>query len=251
MAYPVRTLVRPAVLAGQANGRLPTRILDTTPGQAGGLAVQLVKPAARAWRALSAAASDAGHVLKLSGAGCGYRSYEVQERIFRQRYTTTYLAGRPYKTWNEVRWYQRLGTAVAAVPGTSNHGWGLAVDVGEERDSDLDTEPLDSGTLAWLLANEERFGWSHELQSEPWHLRYFTGDRIPQAVLDHERPDTEGDDVKNYTVLIIKDKGFHVLTPVGTRIWIPTFEDYAGWVGGGANETTITEQQLQVIPEAK
>lgn len=187
MAYPVRALVRPAVLAGQQNGRLPDAILVSTPGQAGGALVRLVEPAARSWRALCAAALTAGHVLKATSAADSFRSYAIQERIFRERYTTTYLAGRPYKTWNGVRWYQRPGTAVAAVPGTSNHGWALAVDTGEERDSDAGAESLDSATLGWLLANEETYGWSHEVQSEPWHLRYFPGDQIPAAVLAYEQ----------------------------------------------------------------
>lgn len=207
MAFPVRTLSRPSALAGQSNGRLSPAILSSTPGLAGGLEVQLVGPASRAWRALSAAALGAGHVLKLSGAGCGYRPYAIQERIFRERYTTTYLRGRPYRYWNGRRWYQKAGTAVAAVPGTSNHGWGLAVDVGEERDSDLETEPLDDPTLAWLLANEERFGFSHEVQSEPWHLRYFAGDRTPQAVLDFEAAPVPEEDDMPPTLRLIRGQG--------------------------------------------
>lgn len=186
MAYPVRTVTLPAVLAGKPNGKLPKDILVVTPGLAGGVDVLLVRPAARAWRALTAAAADAGHILKAVGGADSYRSYEWQERIFRQRYTTTPIKGRPTKRWLNQTWYQRPGTAVAAVPGTSNHGFGLAVDTGEERDTDAGAESLDQPTLAWLLANEERFGFSHEVQSEPWHLRYFAGDAIPAAVLAHE-----------------------------------------------------------------
>jgi hypothetical protein len=88
--------------------------------------------------------------------------------------------------WNGQRWYQRPNTAVAAVPGTSNHGWALAIDTGEENDTDVATDPLDNVTLAWLVANEGRFGFSHELQSEPWHIRYWSGDSIPAAVLEFE-----------------------------------------------------------------
>lgn len=187
MAYPVRSLSRPACLSGQSNGRLSASIMREVPGQAGGVGVLLAEPAARAWRALCAAAAGAGHTLKISHSTNAYRPYADQERIFRDRYTTTYLPGRPYRYWNGKRWYQRPGTAVAAVPGTSNHGWGLAVDTGEERDWDLAAEPIDDGTLAWLLANEQTFGFSHEVQSEPWHIRYFAGDSIPAAVLAYER----------------------------------------------------------------
>jgi hypothetical protein len=59
---------------------------------------------------------------------------------------------------------------------------------------------LDSGTLRWLIDNEHRFGFSHELQSEPWHIRYWAGDNIPAAVLEYETnrpqsPATEEEDM--------------------------------------------------------
>lgn len=187
MAFPVRTITRSALLIGQANGKLDPNILMSTPGQAGGPTVILIKPAARAWRAMCAAAKRSGHTLKATSVADSYRIYAIQERIFRDRYTTSYLAGRPYRMWNGRRWYQKPGTAVAAVPGTSNHGWGQAVDTGEERDSDAGTESLDDPTLRWIIDHAQTYGWSHEIQSEPWHLHYFAGDRIPQAVLDYER----------------------------------------------------------------
>jgi hypothetical protein len=187
MAFPVRTMTRSALLTGQTNGKLDAKILLSTSGQLGGSTVILVKPAARAWRALCAAAKRAGHILKATSVADSYRIYEIQERIFRDRYTTTYLPGRPYKVWNGRRWYQKPGTAVAAVPGTSNHGWASAVDAGEERDSDRSAESFDDPTLRWLIANEQTYGFSHEIQSEPWHLRYFAGDNIPPAVIAYER----------------------------------------------------------------
>lgn len=183
MAFPVHAVTRPAVLHGQHNGRLDTDILVTMPGQDGGPEIRLVKPAARAWLALCAAALEAGHTLKSTGFADSYRPFKVQRRIFLQRYTTTPLANRPSKVWKGERYFQRPKTAEAAVPGTSNHGWGLAVDTGEERDHDTGTERLSKKGLAWLLANEERFGFSHEVQSEPWHIRYFAGDDAPAAVV--------------------------------------------------------------------
>jgi len=229
MAYPVDPLVKPSVLSGQSNGKLPSSILVSTPGQAGGAEVRLVAPAARAWRALTSAALKAGHVLKPTSLNDSFRPYTVQERIFRERYTTTYLAGRPYKTWNGQRWYQKPNTAVAAVPGTSNHGWGLAVDTGEERDSDAAAESLDSATLNWLVANEQRFGFSHEVQSEPWHIRYNTGDKIPQAVLDFEKGSstpTEEDEMADQIVWFkVGDNGPHCYRLTGLMgKWMPTHD---------------------------
>ncbi|HEY0345449.1 MAG TPA: M15 family metallopeptidase [Solirubrobacteraceae bacterium] len=51
----------------------------------------------------------------------------------------------------------------AAVPGTSNHGWGIAVDI-----------PFPKAQ-AWILRNGERYGWSHDEGArvgEIWHYRY-------------------------------------------------------------------------------
>jgi hypothetical protein len=186
MAFPVHAVTRPAVLAGQHNGRLDEDILVTVPGQDGGPEVRLVPPAARAWRALCAAALAAGHTLKSTGGPDSYRPFDVQKKIFLERYTKTVLPGRPSKVWKGDRYYQKPKTAEAAVPGTSNHGWGLAVDTGEERDHDSGTERLSKKGLAWLVANEETYGFSHEVQSEPWHIRYFAGDHAPAAVVEAE-----------------------------------------------------------------
>jgi LAS superfamily LD-carboxypeptidase LdcB len=36
--------------------------------------------------------------------------------------------------------------------------------------------------LDWLLKNAHLYGFSWEVQSEPWHLRYVAGDDVPEAV---------------------------------------------------------------------
>jgi hypothetical protein len=189
VAYPKRTIVRSRLLAGQLNGRLDPKILVTVkplPG-VGGADIRLIAPAARGYTALRAAGFAAGHVFKPTSLADSYRTLNQQSDVFRARYTRTFLSGRPYRTWNGQRWYQRPGTAVAAVPGTSNHGWAAAIDMGEERDSDAASEPLDTPTLQWLLANEQRFGFFHSTDSEPWHIDWFPGDAVPEAVLEYER----------------------------------------------------------------
>ena len=116
--------------------------------------------------------------------------------LFRHRYTSTTPTSRDRtgKTWNGVRYYRTSG-APCAVPGTSNHGWGLAIDLAIDADGDEQFEwppkSLNSTALAWLRANAPRYGFSWEgtpgtSSFETWHLRYVTGDRVPQAVLDHE-----------------------------------------------------------------
>lgn len=172
MAFPVRPILVPSVLSGKSNGRLPSDILITIPGKPRGQDLRLVTPAARSVKALVAAA-DAAHVTLR--AVSSYRPYEIQVAIFTDRYTTTYLPGRPSKVWQGRRYWQKLGTATAAVPGFSNHGWGLAIDW-----------EVNGRITDWLVANEQRYGFSHEIQTEPWHIRYFSGDFIMPAVREYE-----------------------------------------------------------------
>lgn len=209
MAFPVTVIRRPRALEGLANGRIPADKLVSIPGLGGGPVVRLIEPAARAWRAMTTTALSDGHVLKATSAADSFRPFEVQERIFRDRYRTDFKAGAASKVWNGVRWYHWSG-ATAAVPGTSNHGWAMAVDTGEESDRDPATENLDAGTLAWLVTRAADFGWSWELQSEPWHLHYWAGDAIPAAVLDFEQgkaPGASPRDEEDEVVRVIWFKG--------------------------------------------
>ena len=61
--------------------------------------------------------------------------------------------------------------ALAATPGTSNHGWGLALD--------LVVGGFDTSTYGWLRANGPRYGWvnpgwAHDGVGieEPWHFEF-------------------------------------------------------------------------------
>ncbi|MGE5827717.1 MAG: hypothetical protein ACM30G_05045, partial [Micromonosporaceae bacterium] len=141
MALPVLDIHRPACLTGQTNGRLPATLLWSTPGQAGGPTVRLVEPAARSWRAMTTAALAAGHTMKATSYGDSYRWYELQYMTFIARYEPDdfpgYIGSRWWPDHYDLQgrfvlgrtWYQTPDTGVAAVPGTSNHGLGLAVDV--------------------------------------------------------------------------------------------------------------------------
>lgn len=61
----------------------------------------------------------------------------------------------------------------AATPGTSNHGWGRAIDFGSNVNVDGSPEHL------WMVANAPAYGWTHPAwaadwnpangQHEPWH----------------------------------------------------------------------------------
>lgn len=180
MLLPVASVERPLDLISADNGNLSPDLLVSV-----GLSGALHHYAARAWRALCAAASASGFSLTYTYGGT-YRTYSQQVQLFKQRYTLTVLAGRPTKQWLGQTWYQLPNTAMAAVPGTSNHGFGLAVDtaLGSDPSHATGIDPR----LDWMLAHAPTYGWSWEAQSEPWHIRYVTGDHTPQAVLAYEGP---------------------------------------------------------------
>jgi LAS superfamily LD-carboxypeptidase LdcB len=86
-----------------------------------------------------------------------YRSLADQQRIYSQR------------------------PAFAAVPGSSNHGLGTAVDIcgGVQNQGSV--------PFNWLLANSKKYGWSHPQWAyvspfEPWHWEFNSGKS--QAIAD-------------------------------------------------------------------
>jgi len=180
--FPIKKPNMPTDLKGRSNGLLPKELLR--PIKPTG---QLHHIAARAWHAMRDAAWKAGILLSLSQ---GYRTYSQQETLFKSRYTTDVLSGRPTKRWQGKVWYQRPRTAMAAVPGTSNHGWALALDLAIDADGDEAFEwpvkSLDKKAVDWLLKNADKYGFAWELQSEPWHLVYVAGDNLPQTVKDFD-----------------------------------------------------------------
>ena len=76
---------------------------------------------------------------------------------------------------------------MAATPGRSNHGLGLACDFAEERNGKPGVESISPRFHRWLVKNAATFGFIAEVPGEPWHWTYSTGDKLPQAVLDFER----------------------------------------------------------------
>lgn len=73
--------------------------------------------------------------------------------------------------------------AEAATPGTSNHGWAIAIDVGTPSHARIS---YSDSTYAWLKANAAQYGWVHPAWAEPdgrgpheaWHWEY-TGSYVP------------------------------------------------------------------------
>jgi len=193
MTFPVEPVVKPADLEGVENGHLGNTLL--VPVSGGG---RLHHLAARAWVALVMNAAHHADMHMTYTYGGTYRSYAQQETLFRSRYAVGGTGG-GCKNWDSdgngtvERWCKTNAKfATAATPGTSNHGWGLAIDTAYDSDLADGVGPDDAAYIKshpgfqWLLDNAHRFGFSWELQSEPWHIRYVTGDAIPQAVIDWE-----------------------------------------------------------------
>ncbi len=170
---PVVPVEVPSALVGQTNGRVDPDVLIST--QHNGSVATLVRPASQAFAALVSAAAKDGHLLVPYST---YRSYERQATLFNARYSKVPRAGTDVKVWNGPTYYKRPNVPTTAAPGTSNHGWGLAIDLRVRRPGE---QPIDDAAVEWLVANELRFGFSHEIQSEPWHIRYWAGDDPPNV----------------------------------------------------------------------
>jgi peptidoglycan hydrolase-like protein with peptidoglycan-binding domain len=181
--------------------------------------------AAQAWdRAVTAY----GKPVLLTGA---WRSYEIQERIFRERYRPG--ASSPfgdYRRWNGQVWGRVTGAA-AAVPGTSNHGGGIAVDVKTSRSKGDAPYPQtvvfgsfnDADRLAFLRVAADH-GWRDaegRSVGEHWHLTYYPehdkhrGARIRFPKRGELGLGSKGADVERVQVLLNQRLSGPNLTPDG------------------------------------
>lgn len=118
------------------NGQIPAEALMPI-GQG---SHRLWGPAAAAFQAMSAAADADGIQISVTDS---YRSYAVQVDLVARK--GLYSQG-----------------GLAATPGTSNHGWGLAIDV--------DTS---GGVYEWLRLNAGTYGFVEDTPREPWHWGYY------------------------------------------------------------------------------
>ena len=162
-------VVLPKDIKNETPGKLPAHLL--TPAAGGG---KMHWIACAAWNAMVQKAKAEGVVLKPTSSGDTYREYEFQKRGFLTRYQLKPIPGQSTKTFEGKTWYLKKGMAMLATPGKSQHNLGLAVDVHSA------SEPK---RLNWLIANVKEFGFSWEVvPSEPWHIRYVCGDKIPATV---------------------------------------------------------------------
>ncbi len=125
----------PRDLKAYGNGKVPASALQ-------GVGVgshRLWAPAAEAFTQLRAAAKADGVTI---GVTDSYRTFDSQVDLARRK--GLYKDG-----------------GLAAVPGTSDHGWGLSLDL-----------KLDSRAQTWMRANAGRFGFDENTPREPWHWTF-------------------------------------------------------------------------------
>jgi len=130
------SLVIPAELRAFGNGRIPANRLKTV-GIGGH---RLYAPAADNFVKMRAAARSAGINLTITDS---YRSYPQQVDLARRK--GLYSQG-----------------GLAATPGKSNHGWGLAIDANVNS----------RATLQWMRNNAHRFGFYATVPREAWHWEF-------------------------------------------------------------------------------
>ena len=125
----------PADLVQYGNGRIPANALESI-GRGGH---RLWSPAADAFKAMTAAARQDGVTI---GVTDSYRSYDQQVDLARRK--GLYSQG-----------------GLAAKPGTSEHGWGLSLDL-----------DLGSKAQAWMRKHAGEYGFKENVPREPWHWTF-------------------------------------------------------------------------------
>lgn len=122
---------------------------------------------------------------------------------FRARFGHNLIINSSYRTLTAQQAYYAnppSGAGTAAKPGTSNHGWGLALDL-----------QLTAAEYAWMRANAPRYGWvnpawAHDGRGveEPWHWENASADEvIPDVITPAPAPLTplplseEDDDMRD------------------------------------------------------
>jgi D-alanyl-D-alanine carboxypeptidase len=119
---------------------------------------------AQALEQLFAAAKQEGYELV---AVSGYRSYSKQRAIFARKAASV---------------GERKASLIVALPGTSEHQLGLAMDIGRKVNTHLTPDFGGTPEGRWVAQNAHRFGFIIRYKSEwtavtgyayePWHIRY-------------------------------------------------------------------------------
>lgn len=122
-----------------------------------------LQPTACAFARMQALAAAAGVNLKIAS---GFRTLKRQQYFYNCMLTKKCNGGNK-----------------AAVPGNSNHGVGLALDLnadcGKQAGAKAPTLCKSSKVYVWLLNNYRTHGFIRAVPSEPWHWEYRPGQAMP------------------------------------------------------------------------
>jgi len=125
------------------------------------------------------------------GINDAYRSYAEQVTMFLSRYRIQWTGRGIYgdvRWWKGKRYVRTSGLGMAAIPGTSTHGIGLAIDFAYQQ-------------RTWLRVHGAAYGWVNTIRSEPWHWEYQANkdthkgddDMTARDVWSYKNPENERD----------------------------------------------------------
>ena len=182
MNYPFIKLVVPTALKKYKNGQLDPSVLASV--KTGG---KMYAPVAAEFNKMYDAALAAGFKLKNVG---DYRSFEGQLSMFMDRYVTEDTGTGVKRQYDGKTWYLKKGKAPSAAPDPtglkgSNHGWGLAIDLGYDVNGKLTS--MGGKCFEWMCANAPKYGFylqgsdPKSKEFEAWHWQYALGDASPDG----------------------------------------------------------------------
>ncbi len=125
----------PLSYVGYGNGRIPPAELSPIDGTSH----RMWPPAARSFEAMRSAAAADGVTIGITDS---YRAYDAQVDVAARK--GLYAQG-----------------GLAAVPGTSRHGWGMALDL-----------DLDTAAQTWMREHGSQYGFVENVPRESWHWEY-------------------------------------------------------------------------------
>ncbi len=109
------------------------------------------------------------HVLRADAA----HAFSEMSKAYAREFSKPILVTDSYRSYEAQVACRKAKGNLCADPGTSNHGWGTAVDLGGGAQS------FSSPTHHWLQQNGPRFGWFHPSwaqaggsKPEPWHWEF-------------------------------------------------------------------------------
>lgn len=129
----------------------------------------------------------------------GAAAFEQVNSAFVARFGKSIVVTDSYRDYDRQVATRAAKGAYAAIPGTSNHGWGKAVDLGSN------INQFGTAEHNWMRANAPTYSWVHPWwahdgissngMDEPWHFEYVGGGSPQSAGADPDHRYQEEDDM--------------------------------------------------------